>query len=590
MNTFLNYLIEVNIGIIIFLVIYRLLLKNETNFSFRRSYLLLSLLISVLFPLITIPGATSIPSISQIVPTYWLPELVVGNSFAVTEADETTTSSGWALISYVYLGGVTLCLLRFFIELIQLLRLVRQSTNYKRIIEIESNMVAFSFFQYIFIGNATSLTEADKAKVIQHERAHQQLGHSLDLIFIEILRILFWFNPALTQCKKELCTVHEYQADEKAVEEKDIQTYCNLLARVALMSADFSLANHFNNSLTIKRITMIKTMKTKMQWWKPAVMLPVVAAFFFAVACQDQIMEEIKDASKTASVATVIPIEVQARLAELKQQNPTKNYEVLSFDEKDYAKMKKLESNNNSTGYFEVIKVYDENSTKTGNSQSFAILEKGEQTTQLSDITKTDDEIFLVVEESATPVDGMQKYYEKIGNLISYPAEARKKGISGRVFVEFVVQQDGTVADLKVIKGIGEGCDEEAMRAITEAGLWNPGKQRGQIVKQRMVLPVSFSLADVPSASGSAKISLSVEASEQMKVEYQIKNDGSSKVLIGTVKSNQGNPLGGVNLVIANSHDGTVSKADGSFRLALPKTGGEVWLSHVSYKSSSIKF
>jgi TonB family protein len=491
MNAVLNYLIEANAGIIVFLVLYRVLLKNETNFSFRRAYLLGGLFISMFFPLITLPGNASIPTISNLMPVYWLPELVVGNSSAAAAA---TTTTGWPLLSYLYVAGIIICLVKFLIEFLQLVNLIRKSPHRKGIIEIESNMVAFSFFHFIFIGNATSLSPHDKEKIIKHERAHQQLGHSVDLLLLEILRILFWFNPALNVYKKELCTVHEFQADEKAIEENDIQTYCSLLARVALMSADFSLANHFNNSLTIKRITMINTMKTKMRWWKPAVVVPVAAAFFFAVACQDQVMEEIKDASKTASVATQIPLEVQSRLAELQQQNPNKKYEVLSFDQDDYAKMKNLEKNSTGSSYVEVIKIHDKSFEKNGASQSYVILEKSEQVNQLADLTMTGDEIFMIVEESATPVVGMEAYYKEIRSIMSYPAEARKNGVSGKVFVEFVVQTDGTLADLKVLKGIGAGCDEEAMRAIKEAGLWNPGKQKGKLVKQRMVMPVSFSL------------------------------------------------------------------------------------------------
>jgi TonB family protein len=312
-----------------------------------------------------------------------------------------------------------------------------------------------------------------------------------------VIRILFWFNPLIHEYKKEICTVHEFQADEYAIHDKhDIQTYCNLLARVALKSADFSIANHFNNSLTLKRITMMNTTKQKLQWWKQAAMIPIAASFFFLVACQDQIMEEIKDATKTATIATEIPLEVKARLSELTEKNPTKKYEVLRFEEADYDKMRKLEKQNNTASYFEVIKIHDSDFEKTGASQSYLILEKNSETNQLAEVTKTDDDIFLVVEETAMPVEGMEAYYSKIGSEMNYPTEARSKGISGKVFVEFVIEKNGTISDMKVLKGIGEGCDEEAMRALKAAGLWKPGKQKGVPVRQRMVMPISFSLGN----------------------------------------------------------------------------------------------
>lgn len=104
------------------------------------------------------------------------------------------------------------------------------------------------------------------------------------------------------------------------------------------------------------------------------------------------------------------------------------------------------------------------------------------------------DEVFLVVEETAAPVGGMQAFYEYVGKKLKYPAQARRMNIEGKVFVEFVVNRDGSIVDVKAIKGIGAGCDEEAVRVIQSAPAWKPGKQRGKPVRQRMVLPITFKL------------------------------------------------------------------------------------------------
>jgi protein TonB len=104
------------------------------------------------------------------------------------------------------------------------------------------------------------------------------------------------------------------------------------------------------------------------------------------------------------------------------------------------------------------------------------------------------DQIFLVVEETAMPQGGMQAFYEYVGKKLKYPAQARRMGIEGKVFVEFVINRDGTIQDVKAIKGIGAGCDEEAVRVIQSAPSWKPGKQRGKPVRQRMVLPITFKL------------------------------------------------------------------------------------------------
>lgn len=104
------------------------------------------------------------------------------------------------------------------------------------------------------------------------------------------------------------------------------------------------------------------------------------------------------------------------------------------------------------------------------------------------------DEIFVVVEESAQPVDGMANFYKFTSSNIRYPAQARRMGIEGRVFVEFVVGKDGSLQDITVIKGIGSGCDEEAVRVLKLSPRWQPAKQRGKAVKQRIVLPIVFKL------------------------------------------------------------------------------------------------
>ncbi len=104
------------------------------------------------------------------------------------------------------------------------------------------------------------------------------------------------------------------------------------------------------------------------------------------------------------------------------------------------------------------------------------------------------DQIFTIVEESASPKGGIAAFYKYVSDKIKYPPQARRMGIEGRVFVEFVIAKDGTLTEVKAIKGIGAGCDEEAVRIVQSAPPWNPGKQRGKPVKQRYTLPIIFKL------------------------------------------------------------------------------------------------
>ncbi|MCC5928527.1 MAG: energy transducer TonB [Cyclobacteriaceae bacterium] len=104
------------------------------------------------------------------------------------------------------------------------------------------------------------------------------------------------------------------------------------------------------------------------------------------------------------------------------------------------------------------------------------------------------DEIFTIVEDQPEPEGGMAAFYQYVNKNIKYPAQARRMGIEGKVFVQFVVERDGTLTEVQAIKGIGAGCDEEAVRVIEGAPKWKPGKQRGRPVKVRMILPITFKL------------------------------------------------------------------------------------------------
>jgi protein TonB len=106
------------------------------------------------------------------------------------------------------------------------------------------------------------------------------------------------------------------------------------------------------------------------------------------------------------------------------------------------------------------------------------------------------EEIFVVVENTAAPRGGLPAFYQDIGGRIKYPAQARRMRIEGKVFVEFVVNKDGSIQDVKVVKGIGAGCDEEAVRVIETSPSWTPARQRGKPVRQRMILPITFKLVN----------------------------------------------------------------------------------------------
>lgn len=107
------------------------------------------------------------------------------------------------------------------------------------------------------------------------------------------------------------------------------------------------------------------------------------------------------------------------------------------------------------------------------------------------------DEIFQFVEQQPEPKGGMKAFYQYISKNLNYPALARRSAVEGKVYVQFVIDKDGTITDVVILKGIGFGCDEEAKRVLESSPKWNPGKQRGKPVKVRMSLPIVFMLENV---------------------------------------------------------------------------------------------
>ncbi len=104
------------------------------------------------------------------------------------------------------------------------------------------------------------------------------------------------------------------------------------------------------------------------------------------------------------------------------------------------------------------------------------------------------DEIFTIVEEQADFPGGIAAFYKYVKRKMKYPPQARRMGMEGKVFVQFVVERDGSITDVKAIRGLGAGTDEEAVRVIKSSPKWKPGKQRGVPVRVRRVIPITFRL------------------------------------------------------------------------------------------------
>ncbi|MBL0743785.1 TonB family protein [Chryseolinea lacunae] len=594
MNSYINYLLEANFGLVLFLLLYVLLLNSETNFAFKRTYLLGSLLVAVLFPVFTVATAQSaIPSLGQIVPPNWLPEFVVVG-YGAKPVDASPSINVWQVVSWLYLAGVALFAMRFLWQAFQLARHLQKAnvhsqTGKYKITELDGPFPTFSFFNHIFIGNAEALSAEDRAIIVRHERVHADHFHSIDILFLEVLRIAFWFNPVLYFYKKIFINVHEFQADAQAVEHHDVNQYCNLLAKVALMSADFRLANHFNNSLTLKRIIMMKTIKKKMRVWKVAAVVVIVAGFFFAVACQDQVLTDATEVAKTSTMALDVPKEVQAKFDALQKEKPNAKFVIIEVDEQGKAKLESMKSvyddlmahGDQSIASMNVIKPTAGPSEPVRN---FVIVEYKDEMRQISEASKS-GEVFTIVEQAAEPVGGIETVMRVLSTNISYPSDVRMKGIEGTVFVGFIVNKDGSLSDFEIKRGIDPQLDKEALRVAQLLPNWTPGKQSGQAVRQQFVLPIAFRLN-----AGKPEAPRVTAVEKDLKVTFQTVRREGKTLVEGSVLDESGNPMKGSNVIISGSTRGTTTDDHGKFVIDVGNANGQLAVSFVGYKTEFVSF
>jgi TonB family protein len=421
MINLINFLIYSGLCMAIFLLFYMLILKKETCFKFNRIYLLATSLLALILPLLKLPILNAQPLLYNIPTVFTLPEIVViGYGVPDPQVLESNISS-WILPG-IYFAGVGILAIKLLLEILKIYSFSRISNETYdpelkiKIVENSSNTATFSFLNKIYWNEDAKLSLSEKRQILLHEKVHVDQKHSLDILFFEIMYIIFWPNLLIRLYKKEIMDVHEFLADSRVVSQLNFSAYANLIARQFIGQSNLNLAHSFSRSNPLKRIKMMEINK-KTAFSKMFLTLPLVLLTLFLLACMKESIEP-------------------------------------NFIESEALISQKVDLKENTTA----------------------------------------SEVFTVVEEQPMPVGGYDQYYRKIAREIKYPVEARRAGIEGKVYVQFIVNEDGSLSDIEVIKGIGGGCDEEAVEAIGLSDKWEAGKQRGQNVRVRMVLPISFKL------------------------------------------------------------------------------------------------
>jgi len=261
------YLLQVSTSWCVFIFLYQLILKQEKFFTLNRAYLLGSVILGLLLPLIAF-----IPTEIEYAAPLFVPEISSAyysqidyiSSITLANTDpvisESTTWSWSTFFLWFYFSGVLIFFTRSVSSVIKLITLIKRgkAINHKGYTEIilDAEQLPFSFLRYIYLGKL-DMDKQLKEKILKHELHHIKSMHSIDILLIELLKIIFWWNPIIYIFKKAIEENHEFSADAKVIESFSRKEYCSLLMKTTFPGVNLQLSNPFFQTFIKKRINMM---------------------------------------------------------------------------------------------------------------------------------------------------------------------------------------------------------------------------------------------------------------------------------------------------------------------------------------------
>lgn len=467
----LNYFLESALALALLLIMYRTVLARETNTRFLRRFMLSGLLASLLLPLVNIElfnAPLFLETSSQV--ERWLPQIEVGGMNDQLDRSTRSETNISSILMAVYFSGAAIALMILLTRLFRIIKTIygAEFTVMHGFKVIHTNGDAsFSFFHYIFLGSDQVLTDDERRHILRHEINHARARHSVDVMIVNVAGIILWFNPLMILYKRALTEIHEFDADAESIVEADAQEYCGVLAKLALVQSGFPIANHFNASLTLKRIHMIKRLKTRLPHWKVLLIAMISGLSTLFIACHEQVADENGS----------VPNEINVKFTKFQQLHPGETFLVESGPDAENI-IATLEDKYGRATYVE-----EADFTNERGARKFFMLQYQINTT---------DEVFTVVENMPEFPDGLDGMREFLIDNIRYPSEARRAGISGTTFVSFIVEKNGAVSNVQVLRGFNNDCDQEAIRVVRQFPKWKPATQSGKVVRVKYVLPINF--------------------------------------------------------------------------------------------------
>ena len=492
MTDFLIYDLKVALLIAVFYMFYRLMLARETFHRVNRIVLLLTAVASYVLPFCVI-------TYHKTVVMHQTPMVTI-DGLQATVYEPSSTPLWQTVLPILFVIGVALALGHTLCSLVRIIRLINHSEQHPQddgttlCVTGNADLSPFSWMHYIVMNRSDY--ETNDASILAHERGHIRLYHSWDILLVDLLTALQWFNPAMWMLRSDLRAIHEYEADAAVLSQGiNARQYQYLLITKAGGIGGYSLVNGITHSALKNRITMMtnKTSKSS-HLLKLLALLPIVGVTLAlnAETVKDYVYDEPQKQ---------VPVKKGKINGTIKYNSNTTMQVVEAQDQKKEAETPKAEQQ----------KEFKVEGTYTSDEQK-----------------EVPQDIFDVVEVMPQFPGGAPKLFEYLSQNIRYPKEAMESNTQGRVIVSFVVCKDGSICDAKVVKSVSPALDAEGLRVISSMPNWTPGTQSGKAVNVKYTVPISFRLdgkaKETPTATGTSTPKVISEKSYKLTENATIKD------------------------------------------------------------------
>jgi len=549
MIDFLVYDLKVAVLIIVFYMFYRLLLSRETFHRVNRVVLLVTAVASFVLPLCVI-------TMHETVTIQAVPEVSIGD-VQMAVAEEPATPLWQILLPILYIIGVLATLGHTLLSIWKVIRLIRQSEQHPQpdgtIVCVTGNadVAPFSWMRYIVMNHGDY--EAHDAAILAHERGHIRLHHSYDVVLVDLLTALQWFNPAMWMLRQDLRAIHEYEADGAVLSQGiNARQYQYLLISKATSIGGYSIANGISHSTLKNRIHMMTNKKTRSSHLlKLLALVPIIGTtlalnartvtdYAYDEPQKKQIIKKGKANAKinAGTVGEVVVVEQAPKTETKTEDNEPFTVRGKVFDDAgkpvigavvliDGSKKGSVTDVNgtftikaNMGDYLNISYVGLE-TVRLGISKMYA--KEHEYLIPMRKENESGTKPFDVVEQMPQFPGGPAALMEYLSKNVRYPEEAHKNGIQGRVIVTFVVNKDGSITEACVVKSVDSQIDAEALRVVNSMPNWIPGRQNGEPVRVKYTVPITFKLQGGSEPSG------------RVRTIAELKGNGAELIVDGEV-------------------------------------------------------